>query len=298
MAMPVIHRRAADEIDAQRRAEQRLLDVMDRDRVASEQRLDVPVMDQPRQVFPTARVDHDRAGHDHDLPFLLPPPAHFPRDPLDHQIDPALARDARAHERKLVFAVAVRLWQSSPRPQPVAARDHEIAVLQRPEERASRGPALIDHDHSIHPLVLDRNPFLRDSNLGWVNGRGVKVIRGDPVRRRGRERRVAFLGRDAFCPEREELAEDAVEPRLGRRDDAHFRARGAGLLLAEVEMQHLERAAVLNRHVHGFLQQSRVQQMPFESDDPLANRRRCRGIGAGNRWRAGAPGTSRLLQLS
>ena len=152
-----------------------------------------------------------------------------------------------------------------------------------PEKRAADGGvrAGFHDDDAIHALVAHREPFAGDADLRGVNGRGVKVVRGHAIHGGGRERGVLLLGGDALCAEGKELADDAVEPGVRGSDDAHLGAGDAGLLLAEIEVEDLEGAAVLDGDIDGFFEQSGVEQMPLERDDALADAGGCAAIGRG-----------------
>ena len=66
--MPLLDRNARLVGDAERRAVERLLDVVDRERVSREDRVDVAGTDDAGEIGPRAGVDDDRPGDDDD-PF-------------------------------------------------------------------------------------------------------------------------------------------------------------------------------------------------------------------------------------
>ena len=268
VAMPVIRGGAADEIDAQRGAEQGLLDIMDGDGISAENGLDVALANEAGKMFAAAGVDDDGAGHDHDPALLLAAAAHLPRDALDHKIDAPLAGNARAHEGELVLAAGRGFLQLAPGAQAIAAGDNEVALAQVPKKRAARGGLLLgfDHDHAIHALASHREPGAAHAHLRRVDGRGVEVVGRHAIERGRGERGVDFLGGHALGPEREELADDAVEPGIRGGGDAHLRVGGAVLLLAEVEVQHLEGAPVLHGHIDRFFQEAGMEEMPLQRD--------------------------------
>src|SRR5207249_4277339 len=86
------------QVDAERGPEERLLDVVRGEAVAGEERLDVAAADETGEVRPAAGVDHDRTGDHHDLAAAVAQPAHLPGDPVDGELDAALARGLGGHE--------------------------------------------------------------------------------------------------------------------------------------------------------------------------------------------------------
>ena len=64
--------RAALHVDAERGAVERLLDVVDRERVAGEQHVDVAAANQIAEVGAAAGVDDDRPGDERDAAAGLP----------------------------------------------------------------------------------------------------------------------------------------------------------------------------------------------------------------------------------
>src|SRR5262249_5576074 len=95
-----LDRAAGLEIDAERGAEQRLLHVMDRERVAREEHVDEAAADEIAEIPSAARMDDDRAGHDGDALAGRFRVAHHRRDPRDAHLDAPLRRDLVRHERE------------------------------------------------------------------------------------------------------------------------------------------------------------------------------------------------------
>ena len=92
------------DVDAQRRPEQRLLDVVDRERVAGKQHVHVAAVDQSHQMRPRAGVDHGRAGDDQDLPVPGPDRPHLRGNAPDHGRLRLLAGDAAGHKLERLIA--------------------------------------------------------------------------------------------------------------------------------------------------------------------------------------------------
>ena len=153
--------------------------------------------------------------------------------------------------------------------------------VRKREQRTEGCAPVFDDDDAVHPLVSHGQPFAGHADLRGVNGGGVEIIRRHAIDGSGREEGVLFLGGDAFCAERKELADDAIEPGIRGGDDAHLGAGGAGLLLAEIEIDDLECGAVLDGDIDGFFEQAGVEQMSFEGDDAFADAGGCAAIGRG-----------------
>ena len=71
IAMAVLDRMAAAQVDAERRARKRHLDVVHGERVAREQHVDVAEPDQSQKYCAAAGVDDDRPGDERDPAAVL-----------------------------------------------------------------------------------------------------------------------------------------------------------------------------------------------------------------------------------
>src|SRR5262249_32268285 len=134
MPMAARHGDAALHVDAERRTEQRLLDVVDREAVAAEHRLYVAASDEAREGRGPAGGDPPRPAHDDDLAAARPDAAHLPRDALDRQLDTPLARDRGAHEAE---AVAARARRRRVRAHAVDAAHDAVAAREVAQQAAA-----------------------------------------------------------------------------------------------------------------------------------------------------------------
>ena len=82
---------AALQVYAERRAEERLLDVVRGEAVAGEEGLHVAAADEARQVGAAAGVDHDGTANHDDLAAAVAHAAHLPGDPVDGELDSPFA---------------------------------------------------------------------------------------------------------------------------------------------------------------------------------------------------------------
>ena len=106
------------------------------------------------------------------------------------------------------------------------------------------GPAVLDDDHGVHPLLLDLVPLpLRAARAsgGWSSSRS-RPARSRPCRR---ERRGLVVGQTAA--ERDQLLEDLPEHLLVRPGDPHRDERRLLVAAADIELQHVERRRSASR---------------------------------------------------
>ena len=178
VAMAVLDGQAGREIDAERRARERRLDVVDGERVAGEQHLDVAEPHEVAEVLRAPGVDHHRPGHERDASTALPHAAHHLGDARDDGFHPALGGDLVAHEpeRGLVAGLQVRLHADALHP-----AHHELAlpdVSQFPaadlaRSSTTRAASMRWCSTTIHAAV--------DVNGGAMVGGGVEVLRRGAV---------------------------------------------------------------------------------------------------------------------
>jgi len=186
--------RPAAAVHAQRRARERLLDVVDGDGVAAEERVHVAVADEPGEDVTSARMQHRRADHPHDVsptPALL---AEDRRDPgVVHRL---LAAHLRAHELELVIRGAARAEEAGG-----VHVDPFTAVLGRAQQNTLAGahvPRLEDaeravvllHDHGVHPWMAGGLPRAILLHVGRQVGRREESFGEDAIGRSRREARV------------------------------------------------------------------------------------------------------------
>ena len=127
---------------------------------------------------------------------------------------------------------------------------------------AAQGPAVLDHDHRIHPLALDLDPVpsSRTSSGGWSSSRSRPAHN-----RPGRPAAAARPAGGQAAAERDQLFEH-LQRRLGRRRDSHRNRRRLIVAPADVETQDVERRVALHHRVEDDVQDLRVDQMPFGFD--------------------------------
>ena len=107
--VPAVDGGARFEIDAERRAEQRGLDVVDGERVPGEEHVDESRADERGEVRRAARVDDDGPRHERDA---LPPRFdrfHHARDAFDARLDAPLGGDLVGHEREVGSLAVAKL---------------------------------------------------------------------------------------------------------------------------------------------------------------------------------------------
>ena len=88
--MAALDRLAGVEVHAERGAEERLLDVVDRERIARQHDVHVAVANQLLEVGRSAGVHHHRSGDDGDSPARVFDLLHHRRDAPDADLDAAL----------------------------------------------------------------------------------------------------------------------------------------------------------------------------------------------------------------
>ena len=248
MAMAAFDRAAGLEVDAERRAVQRLLGIVDRERVAGQQHVDEAAADQLAEVHTAAGVHHHRTGDDGDaiagaLHFF-----HHRRDPHHADLDPPLGGDLVGHERE---AEPIALAELGDDLDAAHADDDEVAlpdVAQFSADRAGgpraergRGPGR-DDDGCVHALAFDGEPLAVAPDERPMIRRRVEILGRARVAIGGDETRV--LGPRQAAAERDELLEHLLQRRLGLRRNPHRDERRLFVRSSDPELQHLERRVV------------------------------------------------------
>ena len=197
--------RLAGVAHAERRAEDRRLDVVHRDGVAGEHRLHVAVPDEPLEIRPRARVDQGRP-HDPDeiatAPLLLTDPR---RELL--VVDRPLAAHLGGHEPELVGAVAPAEKSLGVHHDPLASRppprpSRSARPCRAAAARSSPGQSATLHDDAIHPRpgrARSTSPPPLYRSAGWTWRRSPRAAHRPPAAARsarpGRRRRAAGKNR-------------------------------------------------------------------------------------------------------
>ena len=125
IAMAVLDRMAATEIDAERSAGQRDLDVVHRERVTREEDVDVAEADQITEVLRAAGVHDDRTGDKRDLPAIGLDAAHHVGDARDSGLHATLRRHFVAHEAEARLVPRLHVGRHA---DALHAADDEIAL--------------------------------------------------------------------------------------------------------------------------------------------------------------------------
>src|SRR4051812_32609509 len=102
MPVSAVHRDTPLQIDPERSAEQRLLEIVDGNGIPAQQGLDVPLPNKTRKVFPGSGMDHHRAGHDNHLAPARTEPPQSPGNLPPHHLHPPLARNPSSHETEFL----------------------------------------------------------------------------------------------------------------------------------------------------------------------------------------------------
>ena len=180
--MAVLDARALGEVDAERGAVQRGLDVVGGQRVAGEQDVDVAGVDQPHHGRGGAGVDDGGAADPEDpLPGRLDL-AHPLGDLAHQQRLRLLAGHRRVHEPEGLLLAARRGAGAAPpgrrwRRRPPAPGPH---VADRHGAHAGRRP--VDDQPAVHLRAAHPQPLAVQPHQGLEVGGGVEVVGEDAVR--------------------------------------------------------------------------------------------------------------------
>ena len=188
---------AVREVDAERGAVQRRLDVVGGERVAGEQHVDVAGLHQRDHRRGRAGVHDGGPGDPQDLAALPLHLAHLLGDLAHQQRLRLLAGHLRVHELERLL---VRLV--------LAHREHHLDAARAADDpvaaadvadRDGAHPAVVDHQPAVHLRVLDRHPLRRRAGR---RSRGWSWSRSRPGRRRrlGASRSTASPGSTRLTP--------------------------------------------------------------------------------------------------
>ena len=258
--MAVLDRVARIEIDAERRARERELDVVHRQRVARQQQIDVSEANQLAEIPGAAGVDHDRPGHERDPPALRPRLPHQAGDAADRGLDPPLRRHFIAHEaeRRPIARLHVRHDAHAMHP-----GDDQIALADVAQLAAGCG-AVLHHDRRVHALPPDAHPAAVEMNVGLVVGRRIKIVRRGRVDVGGAQLRIRCAMHVAAV--RRQLLQQVVERRLCVGLDGDGQVRDVLIGAADVEALDLVGAAMLDDGREDALKIAGVDQVATRVD--------------------------------
>ena len=212
----LLHGLTRAQAHAERGPEEAVLDVVDRERVAGEDRVHPAPLDQAPEGVNAVRVDDHRSGDEDDPLALLTGAPHLARHPLDARLDAALGADVVAHEGER-GPLALGLFEVHPDPGDPA---HDEVAGAHVAQLAAQGDAALEHDDGVHALSFDRAPHSLEADLRAVVGRGVEVLRDAHVSLDLHETCVARRGHGA--PEGEGRLDGLAQGRLVLCGDLEF----------------------------------------------------------------------------
>ncbi len=257
----VLGRDALRQIDPKRRSEHVRLDVVGRDAVAREQRIDVPSADEGADIGRGPRMHYGRARNPQDAPPRFFDRAHLVGDLLHQQRLRLLAGDVGRHERERLARALRPLRRSDLDPE---TTHHDLHAGLDVCHRDRPGAAVADDDPAVHLRPLDLDPPAVDADLRLEVRRGVEA---------GRERSV-HIGRG------ERGVGDAVGVRsvltepfdqggqlfVGCGRDLYPCHRGVLVAGADLQVDHLEAGVARVDLVEHLGQRSAVHDVTFEGD--------------------------------
>ena len=251
---------------AERRPEEAVLDVVDRERVAGQQRVHPAAADERAERVDAAGVDHDRPGDDDDALAAFAGGAHHVRDPADARLDLALRTDVVAHEgERLPPALGPLHVQAHS----VDAAHDVIPGAHVAQLHAARR-AVLDDDDGVHTLPADFDPAPAEPHLGPVVRRRVEVLRHAGVLGELGEPRV--LPRLHRAPERERRLDRRAQRLLVGRRDPDLDLGLVVVRRADLEAQDLVRGAVLEDLVEDVLQEAAIDEVALGADGLVGHR--------------------------
>ena len=130
---------------------------------------------------------------------------------------------------------------------PVEAADDASPARTSRSLRQHRAAVGVDDDHRVHALLLDVDPAAVHAAPRALVGRRVEVVGHAAVAIGDAQERVPLL--DGVAAERDQLFEQAAQAGVGRRRDLELQLREIVVGAADLEMQDLELAAVLDHRV-------------------------------------------------
>ena len=201
--MAVRHGLLGIDVLAQRRVQQRALEIVGRQRVARHQTVGVAVFDQlGHRVARVAVKGEGRAHHPEDVALLALGPEQLDQPVVVAGVGglaaAALAEDelVAARGRALVEAVGVK--KDALLPSLRAAEDHAVAAAQVAVFHHRERAVVPEHDARIHAAALGQPPLSVDLEIFGIHRGAVEALRRDAVPLDGRPGgvgRVFQLGR-------------------------------------------------------------------------------------------------------
>ncbi len=268
VVVPVLRRDAARQVHAQRRAEQRRLDVVRGQPVAAEQPLHIARLDQALKERPAAGVDEGRPRHDEDLAPGAPLCPHGLGDAGDQPGLGFFRGDRAGHELEDVL-LARALKRRHPHPfcsadDPLALADADHRHTARP-----RAPGL-HHDPAVHLDALDGPPPPPDSHgRGEVGGR---VERGREHPMLGGRRQPGIFQGDGHRAQAGQAGENRLEGAGGGRADFQAGGGRVHLALADGQVQDLEGPVEIHDLIQDLRQDERIDDVSADVDDLRGHR--------------------------
>ena len=262
MFVAVFDRNPLIEPHPQARAEQRLLNVVRRQRIAGEELVDVAGPNEFAQVLAAAGVNDRRPADDERLASLAPIAKQLARDLADRRPFRFLGRHAAGHELEAVTFHIARLGQHSRSGMPTDDRIAENDVGHR--HAARHGGLRVDDDAAVHFLQFDFAPLASQSDFGPLVRRTVEPfgkrsgdVGGDEATILQRRRHRAVVG---------DLRENFLQRLGGRCADLDERVARVVARLADGDLLDPKRAAAGRDQVENLRQNEAVDDVAVDFD--------------------------------
>ena len=165
------------EIDTERGSEERVLDIVHRQRVPGQQPVHPALAHQLAQIAAAAAVHDHRPGDHHDPTTGCFHLTHHLDDPRHPHLHTSLGGHVVGHEGE---AEPVTLLELRRHPDSVHPANNQIATPHVPQRATHRAP-LAHQYHRVHALPLDRDPPPAVVDLGAMVGCRVEIVRHEPV---------------------------------------------------------------------------------------------------------------------
>ncbi len=256
----LLGRQAVLQRHAQTGAVQRLLDVVRRQGIASEQYVQIALADQPTDELDAAGVDDGGTEHRQDLLASGPGAAHGPGDFADGDALGLFAGNGAGHELEQVLPGGGRIGEDT---QALPADDDAVALASVDHRQAAGGGALrVEDNAAVLLLVLHVHPVAAEPDLRAQVRGGVEVLGKGPIQIGGNgDAIVGGGGRGTVVVDGgEDVAQDGG---AGRVD---LDAGPAGIAGPPADVDVLERvgAAACQNLVEHLGQQQRVDDVTFQ----------------------------------
>ena len=259
--MAAVYRNPRLLVDAERRAEQRELGIVDRERIAGEHGVDPAAPDQLDEVIRPAGVNDHRTSDEDDWPAARPGLAHQRRDFADADLYPPLRRDLVRHEHEIGAVALPELGRDT---QALHAADHAIASANLAQLATDR-TAVVEHDHGVHALMLNFRPTPFDANLGAHVRCRIEIVGHTAIAIGNPDEGVVLL--DGGAAKRHEVFDQTLQRRFARCRDLEGEAGEVVVGAPDLKVHHFERAATLDDDVEDRVENLRIDEVAARADD-------------------------------